>query len=317
MDIIHNILDQDFQFDSSTTLTIGNFDGIHRGHSSIFEKVISIARKNGTIGAVVTFDPHPSTILTPDRLPRLLTTTQEKLDILESANVPTVILIPFDKRFSQHSAVWFLEEILIRKLRATHIVIGVNHAFGRNREGDVDFLKNVLPEKGIALDVVKPVRESKEMVSSSAVRSIMNDGDFGNAIKMLGHPYPLYGRVVPGRGIGKALGYPTINIQVIKEKLIPASGVYACSLHIDRRTIGGMLYIGTRPTFDGKTKVIEISCFEPLDIQIGDCLKSFALRYFRQDMKFESPDLLVEQMRWDEKMISSFLGKQKIKLTSG
>ena len=315
MEIIHSILNPEFKLENSTTLTIGNFDGVHRGHISIIEEIITISKKNNTIPVVVTFDPHPLSIVAPEKIPRFLTNTREKLKLLETYDVPVVVLIPFDRKFSQYSAGWFVDEVLIKKLRAKHIIIGVNHAFGRDRKGDVDFLKNVLPGKGIKLDVVKPIRKSGEMVSSSAVRWAIMGGDFDDAIRMLGHPYVLSGTIISGKGVGKTLGYPTINIQVEEQKLLPPSGVYACSVEHSGETVGGMLYIGTRPTFAGKSRTIEISCFCALKLGIGDYIEIHVLKYFRADIKFESKELLKKQLEKDEKTISSFLNRNKIKLT--
>ncbi|MCP4633385.1 MAG: riboflavin biosynthesis protein RibF [candidate division Zixibacteria bacterium] len=312
MEIIHNILDQDFSLEYPTTLTIGNFDGIHRGHISILKTISEISKSNDSIPGVITFDPHPLKITAPEKAPGLLTSTDEKLRVLEEQNTKIVILIPFDRRFSRYSANWFVEEILIRRLHAKHIVIGVNHFFGRNREGDVKFLEKVLPARGIGLDVVVPVHGNGDMVSSSKVRKVLYGGDFEGAVEMLGHSYPLFGKVVSGKGVGKTLGYPTINIDVEEDKIAPPQGVYACIIKRYGESVGGMLYIGKRPTFGGKTRVIEISCFCPLAIEVGDYIEAYALKYFRADMKFESKELLVEQIRRDEKLISSYLAKHKI-----
>ncbi|MBD3233449.1 MAG: bifunctional riboflavin kinase/FAD synthetase [candidate division Zixibacteria bacterium] len=317
MEVIHNILDDNFKFDKPTTLTIGNFDGVHKGHISILHKMYAIAEENDSVPVLVTFQPHPLHVLTPNYAPKLLSITAEKLDILEKYQVPVVVLFPFNKAVSQYSADWFLDEVLLKRLKAKHIVIGINHTFGRNREGDVNFLREKLPSRKVELDVVEPVRRmDKDMVSSSEVRSELLNGDFESAQKMLGHPYPLYGEIIGGRGVGTELGYPTINLKLRKRKLVPPSGVYACMIeHTDER-LGGMLYIGTRPTFGENEMVIEIACFCRLDIKIGDFLKVFVLKYFRGDRKFENTDLLVNQIKEDEKSISDYLGKQKIKLTT-
>lgn len=317
MEIIHHILDPDYKFENATAVTIGNFDGVHSGHISILKKLLSISKHNNSVPVVITFDPHPLSVVNSSGAPGQLTDIREKLKLLENHGMPVIALIHFDKRFSQYSADWFINEVLVKKMNAKHVVIGVNHAFGRNREGDVEYLKEALPARGVLLDIVKPIKKSGVMVSSSNIRAELMDGKFDNAVKMLGHPYPLFGRVVSGKGVGKMLGYPTINMEVGERKILPPDGVYACMVERSQDTVGGMLYVGTRPTFDGKTRVIEISCFCPLNVETGDFIEVYALSYFRADIKFESTELLRKQLRKDEKKIGSYLRRNKIKLTLG
>jgi len=315
MEVIHDILKPDFVIDHPTTITIGNFDGVHKGHIEIIRRIRSIVKKNNSVPVVITFDPHPLSIISSGSPPELLSTTTEKLKLLEAYNIPIVALFPFNKRISQNSAKWFLENVLVGKLRVRNIVIGINHTFGRDREGNVEYLRKALLGTGIGLDVVKPLRSSGEMISSSAVRTALYQGDYKTASAMLGHPYPLFGKIIPGKGVGSTLGYPTINIQPGKHKLVPPIGVYACFINIKNAFLGGMLYIGTRPTFGGKNIVIEIACFSSLDVKAGDTLEVYALKYFRADVRFRSQGLLVDQIKKDQKAIRNYLRRRKIRLT--
>ncbi len=315
MQIIRNILDKDFNFSLPTTLTIGNFDGVHRGHTSIIERMHDLSSKTGTLTVVVTFEPHPVSVLTPEIPIKLLSVGIEKIKLLEKKDVSATVLIPFNAELSQNSAEWFLNEVLLKKLNARHIVIGINHTFGKDREGNVDYLKKHTLSKGVELYVVEPVIGDGTMVSSSTVRSELERGDFEKAIEMLGHSYPLFGKVISGMGIGKTLGYPTINIEVDKRKLLPPSGVYACMVSHKNQEIGGMLYVGTRPTFGGTEKAVEISCFCSLDVSIGDDIEAYVLKRFRDDRKFGSKDELVNQLKRDEEEIASYLMRNKIRLT--
>lgn len=315
MEVIHNITEPGFKYPSPTTLTIGNFDGVHKGHISLIHRILEKSRKENTAPALITFDPHPLTVVNPSKAPSLLSTTDEKLKILESFKVPVVVLIHFNNEISEQSADWFLNDILINSLDARHIIIGSNHAFGKDRKGNVSYLREVLPHKNIELEVVESIHESGQMISSSEVREAVAENDFESAIEMLGHPYPIFGKIVSGSGVGKTMDYPTINLEVSDRKLLPPHGVYACKIDFARDTIGGMLYVGTRPTFGGHKDVVEISCFCSLDIEPGEYLEAYALKYFRADIKFESKDMLISQIKRDEQAISAYLNENKIKLT--
>ncbi|MBD3168951.1 MAG: riboflavin biosynthesis protein RibF [candidate division Zixibacteria bacterium] len=315
MEVIHNITEPGFKYPRPTTLTIGNFDGVHKGHISLIHRILEKSRKENTAPVLITFDPHPLTVVNPSKTPSLLSTTDEKLRILETFKVPVVVLIHFNDEISGQSADWFLNDILIKSLDARHIIIGSNHAFGKDRKGNVSYLREVLPHKNIELEVVESIHESGQMVSSSEVRDAVAGNDFESAIEMLGHPYPIFGKIISGSGVGKTMGYPTINLEVSERKLLPPHGVYACKIDFTRETVGGMLYVGTRPTFGGYKDVVEISCFCSLDIEPGEYLEAYALKYFRADIKFESRDLLISQIKRDEQTISAYLKESKIKLT--
>ena len=241
----------------ASIVTIGNFDGVHRGHAEIFAhlKQKSIAR--GLPSVVVTFEPHPLKILAPESAPSLITTYVQKCALIEEFGIDYLVVVPFSKEFSQVPANDFVLKILCSSLGMRHIIIGHDYAFGRNREGNFTTLANLGTRNGFTLEDLPPIGEEGVVFSSSLVRTAVADGDMDAASRILGRYYQISGTVVHGHEIGHALGFPTANIATPNE-LFPSDGVYAVIVEVDGQRVKGACNIGCNPTFGGNTRTIEV-----------------------------------------------------------
>jgi riboflavin kinase/FMN adenylyltransferase len=242
-----------------SVVTIGAFDGIHIGHRRILDEVVMLSAGLGVRGVVVTFVPHPIAALHPDEAPCLLTSLKEKQSLIGETGIDDLVLLRFNPKLACRSAEWFVKNVLLKKLNMRRLVIGYDFRFGRNREGDVLYLESLGEAAGFGVDTVPPVSFRNYPVSSTRVRTALLRGDVVSAEKMLGRRYSFEGRVVRGEGRGRGLSYPTANIGLEdKDKMLPARGVYAVEAQVGRRLRPGVLYIGTRPTYQGSTRSVEV-----------------------------------------------------------
>lgn len=241
----------------ASVVTIGNFDGVHRGHAEIFAHLKMKSMSSGLPSVVVTFEPHPLKILAPEFAPSLITTFEQKIALIEKSGIDHLVVVPFSKEFSQLSANDFVREILCKSLGMRHIIIGHDYAFGRGREGNFNTLETLGAVNGFTLEDLPPIGENGVVFSSSLVRSAVAVGDMGAASLILGRYYQISGTVVHGREIGQALGFPTANIATPNE-LIPADGVYAVMAHVDGQLVKGACNVGCNPTVGGSTRTIEV-----------------------------------------------------------
>lgn len=241
----------------ASIVTIGNFDGVHRGHAEIFAHLKQKSMSRGIPSVVVTFEPHPLKILAPETAPSLITTFEQKAALIAVSGVDYLVVVPFSKEFSQLPASDFVVNILCTPLGMKHIIIGHDYAFGRNREGNFKTLEDLGALNGFTLEDIPPIGEKGVVFSSSLVRSAVADGDMDAASQILGRYFQISGTVVHGREIGHALGYPTANIATPNE-LLPSDGVYAVMVEIDGQRVKGACNIGCNPTFGGKTRTVEV-----------------------------------------------------------
>jgi riboflavin kinase/FMN adenylyltransferase len=241
----------------ASCVTIGNFDGVHRGHAEIFAHLKKISMNRGLPSVVVTFEPHPLKILAPESAPSLITTFEQKSALIGEAGIDYLVVVPFSMEFSQVSANDFVLKILCSSLGMRHIIIGHDYAFGRNREGNFKTLANLGALNGFTIEDLPPIGEEGVVFSSSLVRSAVADGDMDAASRILGRYYQISGTVVHGREIGHALGFPTANIASPNE-LFPSDGVYAVVAQVDGQHVKGACNIGCNPTFGGETRTIEV-----------------------------------------------------------
>ncbi|MEI7816115.1 MAG: bifunctional riboflavin kinase/FAD synthetase [Desulfuromonadales bacterium] len=250
MNIYNRILD-------ASIVTIGNFDGVHRGHSEIFAhlKLQSIDRALPSV--VVTFEPHPLKILAPESAPDLITTFEQKIALIEESGIDYLIVVPFSAEFSQVSAQDFVLDILCSSLGMRHIIIGHDYAFGRGRAGNFQTLLSLSTYNGFTLEDLPPIGEKGVVFSSSLVRSAIFEGDMGAASSILGRYYQISGTVVHGREIGQLLGFPTANICTPNE-LIPSDGVYAVMVEVDGQIVKGACNVGRNLTFGVTSRTIEV-----------------------------------------------------------
>lgn len=288
--------------DTSSVLTAGTFDGVHRGHQAIIDYLKRRADERGGTATVMSFDPHPRAVV-HDRDVELLSTLEERGDLLEHYGIDRFVVIPFTREFANLPARQYVEEILVNRIGLAEITIGYDHAFGRNREGDVALLRSMGETHGFEVDVIPAKEVDAGVVSSSRIRSLLREGDASGAAKLLGRPYDLRGTVEHGEGRGRTIGYPTANIELRDaRKLIPKLGVYAVRVHrlSTGATHSGMMNIGRRPTFDGMDVTAEVHILDVEADLYGETLRVEFLRRLRDEQKFESADHLVRQLSNDE-----------------
>ncbi len=286
---------------NGSAVTIGNYDGIHLAHQSIISELSKKARTRNLKSILVTFDPHPSVTISPSRAPQLLTTTEEKIRLLSAGGLlDAVVVLRFDQALAQVSATDFLVNYLIAGLKMSNLVIGFNHAFGNKRQGNVKFLESVAPQYGFQLQALEPVLRNGEVVNSSRVRELILSGNYGDAVTLLGHDLEFSGMVVHGKGMGRKLGFPTINLRLPKEKIVPKAGVYAAYSLIGSVRYPGMMYISenTHPGFD-----LEVNLFDFDGDLYGERVSVFPTAFIRPPIQFGRDSELIEQIARDEKMI--------------
>jgi riboflavin kinase/FMN adenylyltransferase len=292
-------------------VTQGTFDGIHLGHQTIFKEMVKqkdLMRRNTLL---VTYEPHPQSITSPEDSPLILTTLEEKLSLLrslpEEKKPDGVLVLKFTDEFSHLSAEGFIEKILIGRLKIGELVIGQNHAFGTNRSGGVELLQKAKSEYGFELKVVPFVLWNEKRISSSRIRKELLEGNFEQACLMLGHSYLIAGKPIKGQGIGREIGYPTINIEVPETKLLPKKGVYGVEVEIKDEKFYGMMYIGRKYILDEQKLSIEVNLFDYPGGQIADKIMIHLQKWIREEKQFDSLKQLRTQLTEDEKKIRQLL----------
>ncbi|MDE2761793.1 MAG: bifunctional riboflavin kinase/FAD synthetase [Gemmatimonadota bacterium] len=281
-------------------VTVGTFDGVHRGHWSVLDEIGARAAAREGRSVLVTFDPHPLRIVRPEAAPKLLTTTKEKKAVLAASHLDYVVFLAFTPVLREYSPRRFVTEILLGGLGMSELVIGYDHGFGRGRSGDVGTLRTIGAELGFAVDVVEAVHAGSAAVSSSSIRRALGDGRLADANRGLGRPYSLTGTVVPGEGRGRELGFPTANVRVHgNDKLIPMEGIYACYATVPPGRFMGALHIGPRPTFPGAGAAVEVFLLDFAGDLYGCEIRLELIERLRPVAAFGSPAELAEQMRAD------------------
>ena len=295
----------------SGAVAIGNFDGVHRGHARIVERLVSHALAVGGPAIVLTFDPHPVRILRPDAAPPPLTWTDRKAQLLAELGVDSTVVLSTDEALLELTAAQFFEQIVRNRLDARALVEGPNFYFGRGREGTIDVLRKMTDAAGIELEVVEPVVLDGELVSSSRVRALIAAGDVDRARAMLTHPYRIRGMVAHGAGRGSKIGFPTANVEAI-DTLLPAAGVYAGVGTRGETTWPAAINIGPNPTFGEHALKVEahlIGCHEPL---YGQPLEIDFLSRIREVRTFAGVDALKQQLARDvaaaERLVDDYRG---------
>lgn len=285
----------------NAVITIGTFDGVHTGHQYILRQLQEAAAACSGETVIITFDPHPREVLNPQNQPvRLLTTLEEKIQLLEKFGIHHLVVVPFTKTFSELSARAYLEDFLIRTFHPHTIIIGYDHRFGHNREGGLELLEAEQQQYGFRLLEIPQQVVHDLAVSSTKIRKSLQEGATALADELLGYPYFINGTVVHGDKMGRRLGFPTANIHLPDpRKLIPAQGVYAVTAAVSGQWHKGALNIGTRPTFNGSEQRIEVYILDFDKDIYGEPIRVDFLEYIRPDKKFDSAEALVEQMKDD------------------
>ena len=290
-----------------TVVTVGTFDGIHLGHQALFRAIKKRALERSISSVLLTFEQHPLQVLRPEATPPLLTTIEEKKEIFAQLGIDYAAFVPFTRAFSKYTPEEFVEEVLVRRLRARELVIGHDHGFGRNREGDVEVLERLGNTFGFDVHVVRGIEVDGEPVSSTRIRHALSEGDVESAIQWLGRPYSVSGRVVRGMGRGQVLGFPTANLTPPPEhKLLPAEGIYVVRASVGSKLLEGLLHLGPRPTFTGIESTIELFLIDfSADIYGEHVVVEFLTR-IRKIRPFASSSELVDQMHEDLKVARRF-----------
>ena len=283
-------------------LTTGTFDGVHRGHRTILHRLSEVARREHGESVLFTFHPHPRMVLFPgDDALRLLSTQEEKIALLEEAGLDHLLVVPFSRQFSRMHAIEYVRDVLVGAIAVHAIVIGYDHRFGRNREGDLSLLHQLGEAYDFMVEEIPAQEVDHVKVSSTKIRQALTDGEVHLARELLGYPYRLSGVVVKGEQVGRTLGSPTANLGVVSgDKLVPGDGVYAVRVTLREGGFGGMLYIGERPTLGGGLqRTIEVNIFDMDRDLYGEPMTLTFLDRIRPDMRFSGLEALKEQLHLD------------------
>lgn len=292
-------------------VTIGIFDGVHRGHKSLLDYLVLQAKKIKGDSVVITFFPHPRLVLDTNTANlSCLTSIEEKKVLLEKAGINHLIIIKFDKKFSEISACDFVKTILVEKVGTRHLIIGYNHHFGRRGEGDYKTIKDCAESYDLKVDQVQGFHTEEGAISSSRIREALLNGKIEVANRWLGYEYSITGIVVEGRKIGRELGFPTANIQPdFKYKLVPVNGVYFVKVRIDETVYHGILNIGTNPTVNNNIELrsIEVYILDFKDDIYGETVTVIFRKRLRDELKYDTVEQLVNQMNIDKMQVLKYL----------
>jgi len=304
---------------SGAVLTLGTFDGMHRGHQAVLGEVTRRARAGRLTSVLVTFDPHPLEVVNPAAAPKLLTLPAEKEDLVTAQGIERFVLMPFTPVVAQLDAEAFVRR-LCDEYAMRELVMGYDHGFGRGRAGDVELVQRLARTQDFAVAVVDAVRDNGQPISSTVIRTAIAHGDLDSAARWLGRPYSIQGHVVRGAGRGRTIGIPTINLEPPDaRKLLPPDGVYAVHVRIlesgariptpDSRILGGMMNQGPRPTFGEATRTLEIHLFDFDGEVYGEAVNVEWVRRLRAVQAFPSRDALVAQLERDRQAARATLNR--------
>ena len=285
-------------------LTIGTFDGVHLGHRKIIARLHDLAKTINGESVIFTFDPHPRKIVAPGETTlRLLTTLEEKIVLFEQSGIDHLIIYPFTTEFSKLTYEEFVEQVLVGKIHTKFLVVGYDHKFGKNRQGDFEFLKKCADRHEFQIEKLDVLLMNESHISSTKIREAIQQGDFETANAFLGYPFTLHGTVVEGQKLGRKIQFPTANIQASDpDKIIPGYGVYAVEITVKNQTFQGMLNIGSRPTVNNNAdnRSIEVHIFDFESDIYGDTVELVFFKKLREEQKFLSIDALKEQLAKDK-----------------
>lgn len=298
--VIYRHLNQIPQPFRRPVITIGNFDGVHLGHQTLFQKVKERARAVAGQSVVITFDPHPIKLMRPDKKLPLLTTTAQKIKLLTDLDLDVIIVQPFSPEFGAMPAREFVQHYLVQRLGAQEVVIGHDYRFGRNREGNIELLQTLGAEFGFPVHVVDAIQLKDTVVSSTLIRNLINDGQVLAAQNFLGRSYEVTGEVVRGQGRGaRLLGFPTANLAVNNGLLVPGAGIYAVRVELRGRIYPGVANLGTCPTFGNQEMSLEVFLMDFDQDIYGERLAVQFVQRLRDEQRFADVPALVTQIKKD------------------
>lgn len=298
MKVLYNL--NDFPADIHSVVSIGTFDGVHKGHQLILQELKKQTdTKHSSV--VFTFWPHPKKVLSNGHSPKLLSTLEERLFLIEKEGIDYTVVVPFTKELSELSARSFVQEILVNKLHLHKIIIGYDHRFGNDRTGDLGFLKSISSEFQFEVQEIPAQYIEQTAVSSTKIRTALAEHECTEATLHLGHYYSIAGEVVKGKQLGRTLGYPTANLKVKDaDKLIPSDGIYAVWAEGSFGIRPGMMSIGNNPTIPGATHSIEVHIFNLNEDLYTQEVRVYFVEYMRSELKFSGLEALIDQLKKDE-----------------
>ena len=298
----------EFNCKKSTIITIGTFDGVHLGHQKILKKLNIEAENNGLESSVLTFFPHPRTVLNPNSSLKLINTIEERISLFKKSKIDNLIVHPFTKEFSELDSEDYVKNILVDQLKAKIVLIGYDHKFGKNRTADINNLKEYGIKYNFEVIEIKAEEINDIAISSTKIRNSIEEGNIQLSNSYLGYEFSFFGKVVKGNGIGKTLGFPTANIKIESDlKLIPKNGVYLISTIINKKIIFGMMNIGIKPTTNKNTKSIEVNLFDFNQDLYDTNITIYIKQFLREEIKFNSLNELKLQIEKDKITCNSII----------
>ncbi|HYZ86990.1 MAG TPA: bifunctional riboflavin kinase/FAD synthetase [Bryobacteraceae bacterium] len=290
-----------------SAVSIGNFDGVHTGHQAIFRRLVQVAAHLGLKSTVLTFNPHPTRVVAPERAPKMLSTPAQRYALMEDIGIEQIVELPFTEAISHLSAEAFVREILLEKLQTRAVLVGSNFRFGHRQAGDIHVLQAMGAAFGIEVEIVNGVKIRRHLVSSTEIRNAIAQGNVSLACRMLGRPYSIEGDVVPGHGIGSKKTVPTLNLRTDAE-VLPANGVYITRTENlrDGQKWPSITNIGMRPTFDGDALTIETYLLAPIEGMSPERIRIEFLKRVRDERKFPSAEALKAQIMKDVQRAQSY-----------
>lgn len=311
MQIVHGIESFRLCHQRQIYLALGNFDGVHCGHQAIIRTTVALARKHDKKSAVLIFYPHPVSVLKPEKATKLLITVEDRIRMLGEAGIDYVIIHPFTREFAAISPQQFVADILQKQLLVAGVVVGYDYSFGSRGIGKPTDLQKMAKEFGFSVQIVERVSISAEPVSSTAIRQLLQQGNVEKANMLLGYPYFLRGTVVHGDGRGRTLGFPTANIQLPKEVILPATGVYLTEVVINEQKFWSLTNVGMRPTFQKEAISIEVFLFDTEKDLYDQELKISFLQRIREEKRFADVAALVAQIQADVKQAKNIINNMQ------
>ncbi len=297
---------------TKAVLTIGTFDGVHLGHQQIIRQLLQEAITTGGESVLISFYPHPRKILQPKKNIPQLTTLEERIELLKKQGLDNLVVVQFTKEFSQQTAQQYIKDFLVDQFHPSVIIIGYDHKFGNNREGDYVLLEQMGEQYYYRVKEIPQQVLNEITVSSTKIRNALANGNIATANQLLGYSYFFKGYVIEGNKLGRKLGYPTANLQMQDpDKLVPANGVYAVEAQIEgeRRMLKGMMNIGNRPTVDGTKRMIEVNLFDFDEDIYNRHLKVYVKHRLRDEQKFEGLEKLIQQLHLDKQKSIALLNQ--------
>ena len=306
MKVFHS--SSDFKSNKKTIVTIGTFDGVHIGHKKIIDKIVNQCKTDDLESVILTFFPHPRMILNENSDIKMLNSIDEKCELLANNGIQNLVIQKFDKQFSELSAEDFVVEVLVNNLNIQKIIIGHDHRFGKNRSANIDDLIVFGEKYNFEVEQISAKEIDEVAVSSTKIRNALLDGKITLANQYLGYNYSLSGKVVKGKQLGRTIGFPTANIEIAENyKLIPKNGVYVVESFIDNKIVFGIMNIGVKPTFENEQLSIEVYFLDfNADLYNGEITVSI-LEFIRNEQKFDSIDLLKNQIEKDKLFAIEYL----------